>query len=147
MKSIAVRSSLLFVVLGIIASAAIAGDLMMWQPTTAAGGAPVPPGYWEAQASYRVNGGGLAPGNVTLAPSSAIYNDYSTSTQNVAGGQTNVSSSPTLSNGGSVYVSTTQDPAFSGSATQNNSSTGVSVSATQGTGSSLTTATSTNGPK
>lgn len=129
----------LFLVFGITSLTAIAGDLTTWQPTTAAGGAPVPPGYWEAEASYRMNGGGLLQSNITLAPNSPTFNDYST--KNVSGGESNVTSQPTLTNGGSVYVSTTQNPTFTGSAAQNNSSTGVSVNATQGPGSGLTTTT------
>ncbi|MFZ2187556.1 MAG: hypothetical protein WAV46_02940 [Candidatus Moraniibacteriota bacterium] len=139
------KGIMLFFILGITSLAAIAGDLMTWQPTTAAGGAFVPPGYWEAQAAYRMSGGGLLPGNITLAPSSPTFNDYSTKT--VTGGETNVNAQPLLQNGGSVYVSTQHDPAFKDSAAQNNSSSAVSVDSSQGPGSSLTTSTSTNGPK
>lgn len=73
-----------------------AGDLTVWHPTTAAGGAPVPPGYWDQQASYQFFGSGsMQTNNVTLAPTYAeditTVVDYSMSTMNTSnsGSQTN----------------------------------------------------------
>jgi hypothetical protein len=77
-----------------------------------AGGAPVNPESWTAQASVRVNGANAASGgvNVTVAPTQSTFNDYSTntstSTNTFSGGQTNVSAQGNLANGGTFTVTT-----------------------------------------
>ena len=75
-----------------VATCANASDLTVWQPTTAAGGAPVPPGYWDQEASYRFFGtGSTQPSNVTLQTYTSTTNDNSKITTNsTTGAQTNI---------------------------------------------------------
>lgn len=88
-----------------MAFSANASDITVWQPTTAAGGAPVPPGYWDQQATYQFFGASaMQPSNITLAPSTAQISstsltdnsiDYSSHTTNASdggGAQTNYNS-------------------------------------------------------
>jgi hypothetical protein len=98
-------------------------ETTVWHPTTAAGGAPVDPSYWDAQALVPFTGANLTQNNITLAPSvvnapsttdaRSTYNDYSTPVTNVsnpvtnvAGGQTNVNTSAQLGNNSTMSVST-----------------------------------------
>lgn len=77
------------------AAPAFAQDVTMWRPQTAAGGAPVDPSFWNNQAMVRLNGLGGVTNNVTVAPTSSSYYDYSTrthqdtNTTHYTGGQTN----------------------------------------------------------
>lgn len=86
-----VHKSGILLALLFIAGAANAADYIAWQPSTAAGGATVPPGFWEQEAAYRL-GVGLTQNNVTLinGMTSTTLNDNSVHTANsVSGGQTN----------------------------------------------------------
>lgn len=121
---------------------AVAQDVSIWRPTTAAGGAPVDPNFWNNQAAVRHNGGMGNTTNVTIAPTTSTYNDYSTPVTNVTGGQTNVNASGQLTNGGTFTVNTGRDTNFDGESQQNNTTTNASTTATLGDGGSVTTNTS-----
>lgn len=60
-----------------------AGDITSWEPTTAAGGAPVPPAYWNQQASYQFfPAASMLGGNVVFSDSDTTLTDNSASTTN-----------------------------------------------------------------
>ena len=120
-----------------------AQDVSSWQPTTAAGGARVDPNYWTAQAAVRFNGGMGNQTNVTVAPTTNTFYDYSTPVTNVEGGQTNVTAVGNLTNGGTFTVQT-GDTAFAGGSAVTNTSTNVTSTATLGSGRTVTTNTSSN---
>ncbi len=114
-----IRSTLLatlsVALVAIAAAPAAAQDVNLWRPTTAAGGAPVDPRFWNDQASVRFNGAGGSVANVTIAPTNSTYNDYSVdnSTPNITnnGGQTNVVATGQLTgSGGTFTVNTNRDP-------------------------------------
>jgi hypothetical protein len=141
MTGVALSGALFISALSFAAPAA-AQDITVWQPTTAAGGARVSPEFWDNQASYRVNGGGLVQQNVTIAPSAQTYYDYSEHSTENNGGQTSVVANANLENGGSFSVVTQDQPVFQGPTTMNqNNDTDVNVNATQGDGSTLSTST------
>jgi len=126
---------------------ALADDVMVWRPTTAAGGAPVNPDFWNNQAAVRWSGGRGVQSNVSITPtvSSSVYYDYSTpvTNQDIEGGQTNVSAQGNLANGGNFTVSTQRgDTVFSDNAQQNNTDTNASSMATMGDGASVSTSAS-----
>jgi hypothetical protein len=106
-------AALALLILAGAASAAQAGDIMMWRPTTAAGGAPVDPSFWNTQATYQLTGAGLVNQNITLAPSTSFsyptYYDYSTPTTNVTGGQTVVNTTASMGSGSTLTLSTTHN--------------------------------------
>lgn len=129
--------------------AAAAQDVALWRPTTAAGGAPVDPSFWNNQAAVSFNGAGGSVANVTIAPTTNTVYDYSTPVTNVSGGQTNVTAVGNLTNGGTFTVNTQRgDTNFDGNAQQNTTTTNASTTATLGDGSTVTTNTSStnNGP-
>lgn len=144
----AFSAAALALALASLSQPAAAQDVSIWRPTTAAGGAPVDPNFWNNQAAVRHNGGMGNTTNVTIAPTTSTYNDYSTPVTNVTGGQTNVNASGHLTNGGTFTVNTGRDTTFSGDSQQNNTTTNASTTATLGDGSTVTTNTSStnNGP-
>lgn len=134
-------------VLASLPETAAAQDVSMWRPTTAAGGAPVDPNFWNNQAAVRHNGGSGNQTNVTIAPTTSTYNDYSTPVTNVEGGQTVVTAVGNLTNGGTFEVHTGRDTNFDGESQQNRVTTNASTTATLGDGSTVATNTSAhNGP-
>lgn len=122
--------------------AAEAQDVATWRPTTAAGGAPVDPNFWNGQARVRYDGGAGTSNNVTVNPtvSNTTYYDYSTPVTNVDGGQTNVSVQGQLANGGNLTVNTQRGDI----AEQQNTTTSASSNATLGDGSTVSTSTTSN---
>jgi len=94
---------------------AVAAESTVWHPQTAAGGMPVDPSYWLGIATIPFSGANLTQNNITLAPSvvnapsttdaRSTYNDYSTQSTSVSGGQTNVNTSAQVGSG-AVSVST-----------------------------------------
>lgn len=92
----AVHKSAIVLAMLFVTTCASAADITVWQPTTAAGGAAVPPGYWDQEASYRFFGSAssqqpLQLNNVTLAPTTNTQYDYSKNTTNsTTGAQTNI---------------------------------------------------------
>jgi hypothetical protein len=117
-RSLARKGTLLaaaMLLAGAFAIPAGAVETTVWHPTTAAGGAPVDPSYWDAQALVPFTGANLTQNNITLAPSvvnapsttdaRSTYNDYSTPVTNVSGGQTNVNTSAQVGSG-AVSVTT-----------------------------------------
>lgn len=136
----ALSGSLLFLSVG-MPMAANAQDLMMYRPTTAAGGAPVDPSFWNNQANFRMGGSG-GQTNVTIAPtvSSTTYYDYSTRPTTIEGGQTNVTAQADMKNGGTFLVTTQRGDIASQSSTTTNAST----IADMGDGSTVATNTSSN---
>lgn len=96
-----------------VAFSANAADLTTWQPTTASGGAPVPPGYWDQRATYQFFGTGQGQNNITLAPTqvdsttTTTVTDYSTNTSNASGGGAQTNYTPITRDNSAMDVTNT----------------------------------------
>jgi len=106
---VAHKSAMLLAML-FAAFSANASDITTWEPSTAAGGAPVPPGYWDQRASYRffpttsMMGGSivLSNSNTSLTDNSTgtSYTDFSTHNSRLTDNSTNTTN--TSSSGSQV---------------------------------------------